>query len=1117
MKTYWHATAGMLFVLFLVRPVLAEENGPLLCEPWMSEYSGTDADGEHVIALWQFNEGAETADASKGGHTLKLEDALIQPAGRFGGCLESFRGWPVGDKKHRASAKNDPALSPRGAFTLEMWIKPKKELDSEYPESFLLDKKYVADDDYQLILGRADRNGSRVLRACLGFGNDSANYYARPARFEVDRWYHIAFTYDGQGTGRFYIDGRPWGEGESPGRKSISPGRHLLSIGDRIGSYYHGFPGYIDQVRICSGVREFRRVGFRLTSDRRVFVRMEPEARLRFSVTNLARAPLEKASASISLGGHEKQKLELADIEPGQSVDVDYAVNTALRADEYPVVARVEVDSPDGYSAEERFAVRIVPRKPPNQFPVLMWGVYGNVTAEMERLKRIGFSHVLGLGADYSKIMEAGKPTAASDSETVEKTKKMLDDVLANGLTVVASLSPGSAMRSRKEFQRVGRDGKPFESREDICGLIPELQQYCYNVGASVAQTYGHFPAFGAAMIHTEVRGHARPCFHEHDRQAFREYAGIDIPDEAVTQRGVDYTKLKDFPESRVIPDDHPLYVYYRWYWKQGDGWNQLNTRLHEGLKSTGRDDLWTYHDPAVRVASVYGSGGNVDVLSQWTYSYPDPIRIGLATDELFAMAAGAESKQQVMKMTQIIWYRSQTAPEPQKKPADAPRYKARWELEQPDAPFITIPPMHLREAFWTKMARPIRGIMYHGWQSLVPTDSPGAYRYTHPETQHELARLIRRVVRPLGPTLLQVPGVKSDVAFLESFASEMFARRGTYGWNGGWAGDCYHILLYAHLQPQVVFDETIVERGLDGFRVLVMPDCDVLTAKMVERINAFQADGGIVVGDDRTCPAVKPDITIPSSTRTGRADEDKRVLLARAAELRGKLDGRYARQLGSSNPEVLPYLRRYRDTDYVFAVNDRREFGRYVGHHGIVMENGLPAASQLTVARPAGFAYDLTNHQPVATESSNGRIAFDSRLGPCDGSVYMITSREIDAVKIEAADAVKRGDRAKLTVRVVDAENKPIAAVVPVEITIWDAERRMAEFSGYYGAADGQTEITLDIASNDPFGIWQIEAREQASGRKAVAYFRVLGPAPWPPARGPVDDEVADAVQPDG
>ena len=248
-------------------------------------------------------------------------------------------------------------------------------------------------------------------------------------------------------------------------------------------------------------------------------------------------------------------------------------------------------------------------------------------------------------------------------------------------------------------------------------------------------------PAFAGALIHSEVRDQAYPCFHPHDLEAYRKFAGTEIPPQINSPNGVDYRKLADFPPSRVIPDDHPIYRYYRWYWKQGDGWNALNTAVHEGLKSTGGDQLWTFHDPAVRVAKVYGSGGAVDVLSQWTYSYPDPIRIGLATDELLAMAGGAATKQQVMKMTQIIWYRSQTAPQPKAGAAPVP-FQAAWEQQQPDAPFITIAPMHLREAFWTKIARPIRGIMYHGWQSLVPCEPAGSYRFTHPQTQHELARL---------------------------------------------------------------------------------------------------------------------------------------------------------------------------------------------------------------------------------------------------------------------------------------------------------------------------------------------------------------------------------------
>ena len=243
------------------------------------------------------------------GMTRRCKDAVIGAEGRFGGCLECFPGWPVEDKRHRAQVPNHPALSPSGAFTIEMWIRPKEQLDEKYPDSFLLDKKYVAHDDYQLILGAADKSGNRILQANLGFGADSQTYYSQPARFEPGRWRHIAFTYDGAGVGRFFLDGRSWGGGEFPARKAISPGKHPLSIGDRIGSYYHGFPGFIDQVRISSGVREFRRVRLEQVSDRRVFVRQEPDVRLKLAVTNLQRVPLARATVNGVFAGHRRAGL----------------------------------------------------------------------------------------------------------------------------------------------------------------------------------------------------------------------------------------------------------------------------------------------------------------------------------------------------------------------------------------------------------------------------------------------------------------------------------------------------------------------------------------------------------------------------------------------------------------------------------------------------------------------------------------------------------------------------------------------------------------------------------------------------------------------------------------
>jgi hypothetical protein len=170
-----------LGVLLMCGSSMAQQSTAQFAEPWEQLYQGEDATGSHVIALWSFDEGAETTDAGGKGLDIQLVGAQISPEGRFGGCLESFPGHPVEDVAHQARVKHQPALSPTGAFTIEMWLKPKPELGEDYPEAFLLDKKYVEHTDYQLVLSRPGSDGRRTLRAVLGYGSDSATYVSEPA------------------------------------------------------------------------------------------------------------------------------------------------------------------------------------------------------------------------------------------------------------------------------------------------------------------------------------------------------------------------------------------------------------------------------------------------------------------------------------------------------------------------------------------------------------------------------------------------------------------------------------------------------------------------------------------------------------------------------------------------------------------------------------------------------------------------------------------------------------------------------------------------------------------------------------------------------------------------
>ena len=232
-------------------------------EPWKAAYTGKHSTGSHVIGHWNFD-GPDAANDS-GTRKLpgKLEGAQAVAAGRFGGAIESFPGWPTSDKRHALVVAAHPSLSPPAAFSAEMWVQAKPDLAGA-STAYLLDKKYASHTDYQWLLTAPEKSGARRMVLNLGFGQDSEAFSTEPMAFPAGEWHHVAFTYDGAGTVRFYRDGSVAGVIVRPARRSIFPGSNVLSIGDRAGALYGGFAGLIDEVRLCTGVLEFGAATIRL-------------------------------------------------------------------------------------------------------------------------------------------------------------------------------------------------------------------------------------------------------------------------------------------------------------------------------------------------------------------------------------------------------------------------------------------------------------------------------------------------------------------------------------------------------------------------------------------------------------------------------------------------------------------------------------------------------------------------------------------------------------------------------------------------------------------------------------------------------------------------------------
>jgi len=789
---------------------------------------------------------------------------------------------------------------------------------------------------------------------------------------------------------------------------------------------------------------------------RAAFTRGEANAQITFVIDNKTDQAQGPFQLELYLNDERLSRRPLPRVEAQSKVDVPLPVNTALRVDGYRLEARLLRLNADPLQADT--TLRIMRPIPERRLEVILWGVTAASNAD-----EIGF--------------------------TASERPGDIDDAWARGM-YVQHRTAGSKTAMRRQYPNLDRDGKP---RGAQLGLHPRVQQDAASRAASLVRTLTH-PAWRFMLVHQEERGDSEVSFDDISRKAFRDHAGYDIPAEVRNKRGVDYKRLNNFPQSRIIPDDHPIHRFYKWYWEGGDGWAAMHTASVRAIKER-RPDIITIGTPALRIASVYDSWGEVDALWHWTYTHPDPTRIAVSTDSLLTMAHGSNPPKRVVTMTQLFQKRGYVMPSSR---GDRPV----WDAE--DAPFtdadanadyFTITPDQVRGAFWTKIAYPVDMIAYHGWQSISPERPDHYYKFTHPQTPEALKDLLHNVAQPLGPTLIELKDPKPRVGYLQSFASEMFAGRGEYGWPfRSWFSDGYLALAHAGFQPKILFDDTVRNGGLQGLDVLVLVHCDVLTQQVARAIQQFQRSGGIVVGDENLAPGIKPDIVWKSPGDTRNAQRRKANVLEKGEELRQALAGRFEPDLRTSNPEILLRQRQWGGAQYLFAVNDHRKAGKYMGSHGWVMEDGLPSNADLAIRRDAGVVYDLRNSRQVPATASRGWLQFRQNFGPCEGNVYLITDRPIQSVKVQAPATAQAGRAAAIQIRVVDAADQPIEAVIPVKVEMIDTQGRSTDIAGHYAAIGGQLQLAWTPAPNDLPGQYRLRITELASGKIATAQLQLGG-----------------------
>lgn len=937
--------------------------------------------------------------------------------------------------------------------------------------SMLIDSKYVARPGNSakdmprhtgfMVNIQPRGNGKYRFVAAFGFGKSSAEVYSKDFALTPDKFYTLKMLFTATGKVVFSLDGNVVGECVVPAG-SLAPATIPTTIGDRQGSNYYPFGGSIRSIVIKEA--EFTPVSVIPSAmHRQVFERGETPKAVA-EVLNSSLMPLKDVVVEMNIAGLAPAKKKVDLIPANSSLKVEFELSPYLLEKDYPATFTVR-DNNGKEIAAGSFTVTVV-SAPGNFLPVILWG-----GQNMAWVRDLGFTH-----QSVSIFPIRGMASEAIRPELIQR----LDRMMRHGLYAYSSVVTKYRFLLGKRYLRTTRQGKHY-GRANLEASNPKARAEFAAAAESIAKVIGDHPGWGAVLLNSEVRDSSNPSFGGVEPENFKKFAGYDIPKHINSKYPVSHKSTPNFPWDRIVDDKSPDQVFYRWFWKEGDGWNPLHTLLHDTLhKNIKRKNFFTFYDPAVRVPPLWGSGGNVDMLGQWTYAYPDPIKIAQATDEIAAMADGRPG-QKISSMTQIICYRSQVAPLNIK--VDNP---PEWLSREREAKFVTIPPDVFREALWSKLSRRLDAIMYHGSGSLFAPEKH-SYRYTNSQTKAEFKKVMNYLVKPLGPVLKTVPEYTPNVAILECYSASLYSP-GLFaqGWSNKWAADLHLALQWAHLQPKIYYEEHFLNDKVEVLpKVLFIPGAEVLSKNILLKLQELQKKGVILVGDEYTTPALMVDLRIKSvARRTPDPAGSKKDLQALGKKIAAMLKEVYTSPMSADNQDIVLYRRGIAGADYVFAINDKRTFGDYLGQWGRVMEKGLPNSGTVTVQSNAKAAYDLVRHQAVKLARSGKNVKYSVDLAPGDGALVLLLDQAIAGTSVVQTMA-ERGKEYTLTVQVYDKNKQPVKAYIPLEITMTDVQGNRLPKSDFYTTdANGKLVISDVAAVNMIPGKVKTVVRNLADGK---------------------------------
>ena len=883
---------------------------------------------------------------------------------------------------------------------------------------------------------------------------------------------------------------------------SLIPGFRRPVIGDRCGSTYSPFEGKIYSVKLFSkplpvspktspgkkvSVKKAARSAPRKKPSlsvnagfsRAAFFRDEKDAVVKAHIFNTFPQTAFVSRITVDLQGTEQQKPSHAalKIAPGKYGVFPVKVNTNLMVGEYK--CNVSFTARIGKMQEKQykmsFPIYICP-KDFERFPIYTEAVYQKAVENLE---------YLGMNERYPAPLGVflDKTYANAVNNYMTNYIRNFDNMLYRGFRY-RGLFRLMNERWSKIYPRTNRNGKKLASTEVSNPELIKLVEKCAEQGS----VFLNHPAVVDINLNEEMRDLTAPSFSGHEQKAFKAFSGMDIPGNVMRKTSpVNYKTAREFPANRVISEKDPLYTYYQWFWRGGDGWPGLDGKIASIFKKNFKTPIAARYEPANRMPPVWYLSPEIDIVGNWAYLTPEPLNSYAMASELNAFAAQNKHKDMgILGHITLLMYRGASAPRGQKVTPEP-----AWVKKFPRANYITVAPDLVQEALYLQFARKISGLSFHGYNAIYDSTIGWGYICSNHDTKYAMRDFFLNVAQKLGLLAKHLPERKVEVAALHSFASFVYAQRGSWG-HQSWMFDSNLAMMRGNLMPGVIFEDQILRDGFGDLKVLVLTYCDVLPANVAQKIRDFQAKGGIVVGDPFTTPAIMPDLMIRPVERTQDPVKDKKALQEAGLGLRKALQGLYEPYTAASNADLLTHVRSHNEADYLFVVNDKRTFGNYVGQYGLLQEKGMPNSGTVTIRRNAGVVYDMIRGKEVPFTSAKGSTTIRVDFSTNDGRIFLLLPEKIGAVKADFPAKLKRGGCADLVSSLYGSSGRKIMAMHPMQILVTMPDGRKTDESTYGLFKDGVFTRKISIAGNAPAGIWKITVRELASGAEKSLTFLV-------------------------